>query len=195
MILPNQIIFDINAANALLRHFVMEILGLADNRVLIETKAGPRPSDGSAYCTIYWRDQELLPQFDGDMDWQEVPDEDEYPFINGIETRENSALCTVRFSIWGDDAYNLASELRFALDSANRNFDLWTVLGFAGVGNVQDLSSAFGGKIQQRAFVELSFYVRFGRRYDLDWFNRVPFAINNDNHIYPKESEPCPQIP
>ena len=197
MIAPSQIVFDIHAANALLRHFVMEILDFADERVLIETKAGPRPADGAPYATLYWRNQELLPQFDGDMTFTPTEDEDEFPFVDckGIETRENPALCTVRFSVWGNDAYNLASELRYALDSANRNFDLWTVLGYAGVGNVQDLSAAFGGKIQQRAFIELSFYACFGRRYDLDWFNRVPFAINKENHIYPKEHQPCPQIP
>lgn len=191
----NQIIFDINAANALLRQFVMAALDMPDNRVLIETKTGPRPMDGSAYCTLYWKDQEVLPQFDGDMVFAPVEDEDEYPFINGIETRENEALCIVRFSVWGNDAYRLASELRYALDSANRNFDLWTVLGFAGVGNVQDLSVEFGGKIQQRAFIELSFYACFGRRYDLDWFNRVPMAVNKETNIYPREKQPCPQIP
>jgi hypothetical protein len=194
------IVFSIDEANALLRSFVMAVLDLPDDHVLIETRMRPRPMDTQPYATLYWKEQELLNQFDADMDYvgTDEPDEDKKPdphFPDGMETRENPAHCTVRITVRGDNAYNLCSELRYALESANRNFDLWTVLGFAGCTSVTDLSAAYGAQTQQRSFIELSFYAPFGRRYNLDWFNAVPFVVNNKTAVYPKEKKPCPQIP
>lgn len=187
------VIFSVDEANALLRSLVMAVLNLPSDHVLIETRARPRPMDNSPYATLYWKEQDVLNQFDGDMDYvgTDALGEGEEPnpdFPDGMETRENPALCTVRITVRGENAYNLCSEIRYALESANRNFDLWTVLGFAGCTSVTDLSAAYGAQTQQRSFIELSFYAPFGRRYNLDWFKSVPFVVNNETAVYPKES-------
>lgn len=199
-------ILDVDAVNLLLRRFVMEVLSLPEDFVLIETRMRPRPYDDKPYVTIYWKDQELLPQFDGDMEFIDMPQNDpnspsetisDPGLVDGscLEVRRNTAHCTARFTVRGENAYNLASELRYALESANRNFDLWGILGFSGCTGPMDLSAIYGAQTQQRAHVELSFYAPFGRRYELDYFSSVPFIINKEQYIYPKEHRPCPQLP
>lgn len=168
------VLFDIDAANAILRAYIMDVTGLADNAVLIETRTGPRPMDIGPYVTILWREQDLLPQFDSP-----------YDAAAEEETLRNEAYCTVRITVRGDNAYNIASELRYQIDRGQRAFELWHLLGYAGTTNVTDLSAVYGAKVQQRAFIDLSFYAAFGRRYPLDWFEQVPWIINGARSILP----------
>ena len=94
-------------------------------------------------------------------------------------------------SVRGPGAYSLASEARYGLEAAERFFDLWRVLGFAGCGPVTDLSVPLGGRIQQRAFFDITFYALFGRAYPLEWFDASQWAINNESLQLPKEEAPC----
>ena len=184
-------ILSIDMVNALLRAFVINVTQLPDDYVIIETRTRPRPYDDKPYVTLLWTANELLTQLDGDMEFvQPDPPEEE-----GEEIRNNTALCTVRITVRGDNAYNRTAEIRYAIDSANRSFDLWNVIGYAGVTNVTDLSAVYGGKVQQRSFIDLSFYAAFGRRYPLAWFSSVPWMINGINYIYPMEKKPCPKLP
>lgn len=54
-----------------------------------------------------------------------------------------------------------------------------------------DLSAPLGGRIQQRAFFDMTFYALFGRAYPLEWFDASQWAINNESLQLPKEEAPC----
>lgn len=178
---PRSILFDVDAASAILIAFIMDVTGFQSNAVLIETRTGPRPVDHGPYATIWWRDQEGLPQFDSPFDQPASED------VDGVEELKNEMHCTVRITVRGNNAYNITSELRYEIDRGQRAFELWNILGFSGVSSVTDLSAAYGGKVQQRAFIDLSFYAAFGRRYDLSWFKSVPWIINGASSIFPPE--------
>lgn len=181
-------VLTVDMVNDLLRAFIMHVTGLPADYVLVETRNRPRPPDDKPYVTMYWKDQEMLPQFEGDFI---VPEGEE----DGQEYNENDAHCTVRITVRGKGAYNNASELRYALDSSERQFDLYNVIGFSGTSGVTDLSAVYGGQVQQRAFIELSFYACFGRLYQLAWFRTVPWIVNNSEYLFPRGDEPCLPIP
>lgn len=182
----NEQATTIDAINAALRAFISKITGLPENYVIIETRVGPRPYDDRPYCTILWLAQELLPQFDGDITFEQPTSEED----DGIEIRKNSAHCTVRITVRGDNAYNITSELRYAFESSNRAFDLWDVIGYAGITNVTDLSGSYGGKIQQRSFIDFSFYATFERKEPIVWFDELKPNIYGSgvNTLYPTEN-------
>ena len=152
--------------------------------MVVETQAGPRPPSG-VYATLWWKGQELLQQGMGDFTLPESPEDE------GVQSLGNEALCTVQVSVRGPNAYSLASEARYGLEAAERFFDLWRVLGFAGCSPVTDLSAPLGGRIQQRAFFDMTFYALFGWAYPLEWFDASQWAINNESLQLPKEEAPC----
>lgn len=174
----------VNAVNTLLADYLTSVFQWEAGRVGVETQAGPRPPSG-VYATLWWKGQELLQQGMGDFTLPESPE------AEGVQSLGNEALCTVQVSVRGPDAYSLASEARYSLEAAERFFDLWRVLGFAGCGPVTDLSGPLGGRIQQRAFFDMTFYALFGRAYPLEWFDASQWVINNESLQLPKEEAPC----
>jgi hypothetical protein len=73
--------------------------------------------------------------------------------------------------------------------------DLWRGIGYAGIDSVQDISTQYGAKIQQRAYFNFDFYVYFGRSYPVDYFKlsswrQVLRTQNNyqEQWDYPKEA-------
>lgn len=174
----------VDAVNTLLVDYLTAFFQWKSGRVLVETQADARPPSG-VYATIWWKEQELLPQNFGSF----TPPETEME--EGIQTLDNETLCTVRITLRGPKAYNLASEVRYSLEAAERWFDLWRVLGFSGCSTVTDLSGSYGGRIQQRAFFDLSFYAMFGRTYPLDWFDASQWQVNGTETIYPREEPVC----
>lgn len=169
------LVLDVNTVSNALRGVVCSALQLAEDHVLVEGRVQPRPTDTTAYVTILWLEQELLNQFDGTY----IPSAEQ-------EYLSNDAYCSVRFTVRGKAAYNLASELRYAIERGDRNWDLYNMIGFGGAGPVVDMSAAFGGKVQQRAHFDMSFYVPFGRTYTLAWFKKCGFIVDKTLTIYPK---------
>lgn len=178
----------VDAVNTLLADYLTAFFQWDTGRVLVETQAGPRPPSG-VYATLWWKSQEVLRQDWGTFTLPESPRDD------GIQHLDNESLCIMQITVRGPHAYSLASEARYSLDAAERFFDLWRVLGFAGCGPVTDLSAAFGGRVQQRAFFDLSFYALFGRAYPLEWFDASQWGINDEALQLPKEEAPCPSLP
>lgn len=174
----HSFVVSIDSVYAILRAFVCQVLSLPDNYVLIETKTKPRPMDDRPYVTLYWLEQTLLEK---NMYYFEQP---ATPDVDCTENTVNEAYNTMRFTVRGPNAYNLCSELRYAIESHNRFWDLWRLLGFSGVTNVTDLSAVYGGQVQQRSFIDLSFYACLGKSYPLAWFDKCPFIINGIQSIY-----------
>lgn len=181
-------ILTVDMVNDLLRAFIMHVTELPADYILVETRSRPRPPDDRPYVTLYWKDNDLLPQFEGDF---VAPAGEE----DGQEYVGHDALSTVRITVRGKDAYNIACKIRYAMDASERQFDLYNVIGFAGATGPVDLSAVYGAQVQQRAFTELSFYACFGRLYPLAWFKTVPWIINNSQYLFPEEKQPCPPLP
>ncbi|MFQ8889832.1 MAG: hypothetical protein ACLR7Z_17285 [Bilophila wadsworthia] len=165
----------VDAVNTLLADYLTSVFQWEAGRVVVETQAGPRPPSG-VYATLWWKGQELLQQGMGDFTLPESPEDE------GVQSLGNETLCTVQVSVRGPHAYSLASEARYGLEAAERFFDLWRVLGFAGCGPVTDLSGPLGGRIQQRAFFDITFYALFGR--PTRWSGSTP-------HSGPSTTNPC----
>lgn len=162
------------------------LTGYGPGRVLVETKADRRPQDKAPYATLWFKLMEPLPQNEGDWYYESLEyDNNE----QAAQVLDNETLCTLQFGFWGDDAYHEAIKLMHALQNANRQFDLWRIVGFAGFDSVQDISVQYGAKIQQRAYFNMDFYVCFGRCYDVDWFKVSNWNLTDINTANSKYSQ------
>lgn len=166
-------ILTTDTINKLVIDLFKELLGWNEQQFLVETRGGARPSSGKPYMTLWWKNIEVLNQGYGEMRSEEDSDE-------ARQFLENESLCSLQITIYGNDAYNICNEVRMHLESANRFFDLWSVIGFAGCDSVNDLSADFGGHIEQRAFFNFSFYANFGREYPADYFDKSKWVINGE---------------
>ena len=146
-----------------------KISGLEDGRVLIETKADRRPSDGKPYITLWTKNVEYYCENDGFFTFPEgIPSE--HTEEAAIQYMDHEVLITVQVSVWGDGAQDIAGSLVGHLQNSNRWADLWKLFGFSNTGPLQDLSLTYGAKIQQRALFNFDFYAHLGQTYDVDWF-------------------------
>lgn len=165
------------------------LTGYERGRVLIETYTDRRPADGKPYCTLWFKNLEPLPVNVGDWYFSDVEEGD------AIQIIDNESLCVIQFSFWGPDAYGEAVSFMQTLHAQRRFHDLWRIVGFAGIDSVQDISTQYGGKIQQRAFFDLSYYVCLGRALPADWFDTSRWLIADPaiNHKekwnYPEEDK------
>lgn len=180
--IPDLLTITPKAVRKLFADVLKAITGLSEGRVIIETKADRRPPEG-LYCSLWFKSMTPLPQNDGDFEYD--PDYGIDDPLNQI--LDNETLCTVQINFWGDDAYDKAAETMQALQSGARFADLWRIIGFAGIDAVQDISTQYGAKIQQRAFFNLDFYVCFGRAYPIDYFNVSQWMISLPEKPYREE--------
>ena len=165
------------------------ITGLEPGRVIWEAGGGPRPPEG-LYCSLWWKRFEPLTQNEGA--YRDVPDPDTCDKTTPIlQVLRNETWCEVQVSFWGPGAFDMAALVVGRLQNDNRNFDLWHVLGYGGIDAIQDISSAFGGRIQSRCFFNLSFYACFGAEYPVAWFDVSQWGISHagrtDAFEYSKE--------
>lgn len=184
-------ILTVNEVKKLLVGVLEKTTGLPSGRVIIEGdgETGPRPP-GGLYCSLWWHGFEPLPQNQGD--YRDAPDPDgtgkAAPII---QTLRNETYCTVQVTFWGAKALEMAAATVGELQNDNRNFDLWRVLGYGGIDNIQDISAAFGGHVQGRCFFNLSFYACFGVDYPVEWFDTsqwvIAYARQDDKFAYSKE--------
>lgn len=152
----------------LLQETIAALSGMPTERVIWEDRPGPRPSDGR-YFTLWWKNIEPLVQNSG-----------EYAFHDdGSATQHlcHESYCSVQVSAWGQDAFDAVHEVAQALQADSRWFDLWRLIGYGGVDSVQDISAAFRGQVQGRAYFNLDFYACFGADHPTEWFNVSQWAI------------------
>lgn len=155
------------------------LTGLGKGRVLRENYGDRRPPSG-LYCTLWFKTAEPLQQNNGDFEYDEA---------SGVfvQTLRNETYFTVQVSFWGPGAYEAALKAVSALQNSQRWADLWKIIGYAGVDAVQDISTAYLGKIQQRAFFNFNFYVCLGAAYPADWFNKLTVKLNLPEHNYTED--------
>lgn len=156
-----------------------DITGFDKGRVLRENYNDRRPS-GGLYCTLWLKSAEPLPQNDGDFEIDEITGDME-------QTLRNETYFTVQVSFWGSRAYEAALSAVSALQNSQRWADLWRIIGFAGIDRVQDISTAYLGKIQPRAFFNFNFYVCLGAKYPADWFTKFTLRLNMPEHNYTED--------
>lgn len=137
-----------------------DITGYGPGNVIVETANDRRPARAT-YCGLWFKSNEPLGQGVG-----------VYEDIDAelMQIQDNETLMTVQVSIYGNNAYDEALRTMQQMHNQNRYFDLWQVIGFAGLGPLQDISTEIGAKIQQRVYFDFSFYTVFGRKYSVDWF-------------------------
>lgn len=142
---------------------------------IVETRSSTRPPEGK-YATLYWKQLTPLNSVLSDATHSET--ETEY-----FENRLGGYLCTVQITVIGDGALNTAIELNQFLNSENRQFDLYHLIGISNITEILDLSTVIGGKYQERACFDFSFYVEFGVRYAMDYFTigNITVYFNNES--------------
>lgn len=150
------------------------LTGYPRGRVIVETLNDRRPVDGSPYCTLWFKRVEPLVMGPGVTFFDP---NDTANTEQAIQVFNNESHCTVQFSFWGDSALTEAVQFMQQLHSDMRFADLWQILGYSGVDQIQDISTEYGAKIQQRAYFNLDFYVCLGRALPLDWFNVSQWTI------------------
>jgi len=159
---------------------VVEKAAELDGRVFIETKMDRRSFD-SPYCTLWFKSLLFERQDLGKF----IPPENEND--EGRLLMPNLSYGTIQISLWGNGAYDRAVKIGQDLQSAERWWDLWSVIGFSDVDEVRDISAEYGAKIQQRAYFDFRFYVCFGRLHEVGWFNRVAASLSLPDKPYFKE--------
>lgn len=159
------------------------LTGYARGRVLIETMIDRRPADTGPYCTIWFKNLEPLTVNVGDFYFDFTDDEPD-----AAQVIDNESLCAAQFSFWGQGAYNEATRFMQTLHAQRRFHDLWRIVGFAGLDAIQDVSSEYGGKIQQRAYFTLNFYTCLGRALPADWFDTSKWIVAKPANNNYKES-------
>lgn len=147
------------------------LTGYGRGRVLVETMTDRRPAEESPYCTLWFKTLTPLVVNVGDFEYEDDDDEDATQIFN------NESHATIQFSFWGKGAYNEATRFMQTLHAQRRFHDLWRIVGFSGIDAVQDISTSFGAKIQQRAYFNLDYYVCLGRALPADWFDTSKWKI------------------
>lgn len=170
------------AINAILINILSGMIGGQDEgRVLVETRAGIRPPKGF-YIGIWWQSVEPLPDYTGDAEYYENDADNTL-----IEKRFLISKVNVRFTGYGELAYQKMLKIRVAIDSDARFADLWQIIGFAGTSEIQDISTEWQGVMHQRAYFDLYFYASLGEEFNSDYFTKGSFNINNGgDEIYPR---------
>ncbi len=146
-----------DSINQILIALIKSATGLAN--VIVETRNAARPKTEN-YATIYWQNIDTLPIYNADNIFDKT---------NESETVLLPAYCTVQLSIFGKDALNTTINLAAFLQS--NLVHTQNLLGLSNVENVQDISTSIGGKIEERASVNINFYCEFNREFVMDWFD------------------------
>lgn len=103
-------VFPITVTWPVIRKLFVEatevLTGYGRGRALVETMTDRRPTEGSPYCTLWFKSLEPLPVNVGDFyfDDEEAPD--------ATQLIDNESLCTVQFSFWGNGAFAEAHQQR-----------------------------------------------------------------------------------
>ena len=161
----------------LLADVLENITGLESGRVIWEDSADPRPTEG-LYCSLCWKEFEPLPQNVGE--YRDDPD----PLI---QTLRNETWCSVQISFCGLGAFDLAAASVGALQNDNRNFDLWRLLGYAGIDSVEDCGADSPADLKPCFCFTFSFYACFEADYPADWFEVSKWDLHLPDKPY---SEP-----
>lgn len=168
---------------ALFIHTLSKISGIPVTRWRVGTRAGTRPTEG-LFGVITWKRTEPLKQLE---DPEFTQDGDNDPTFTDL----NACYCTLEIKVLGENSRNVLSEIMFGLQSINRTWDIWNVVGFGGVTEIQNASTPLGGRIQEWSVMDVSFYVNFERTYLAEYFTKVPVTINDRPAIWPVEKEVC----
>ena len=177
--MENDVIVTHKQLNDELVRVFEAITGLGEGRVLRENYNDRRPK-GGLYCTLWFKNASPLQQNDGDFEIDEESGE-------LIQTLRNETLFTAQVSFWGPLAYEAALSAASALQNSERWADLWRIIGYAGIDDVQDISTAYLGQVQPRAFFNFNFYVCLGVKYSSGWFDKSKWRIKEPEHNYTED--------
>jgi hypothetical protein len=146
----------------LVNKILIEVIkaGTGLKNVIVETRNAVRPSTEN-YATIYWQQIDTLPIYNGDNSFDKDTD---------TELVLLPAQCKVQLSIFGKDAFNTTINLAAFLQSNLVQFSTHNIIGLSNIDTVQDISTTIGGKIEERASVDIQFYCEFNREFTMDYF-------------------------
>ena len=87
----------------------------------------------------------------------------------------------------GKDAFYILSKVRTLLRSATRWADLFKLIGYGSVGNVQNVSSEWNGRIQEMAVMDFEFYAPISETTVIDYFTSGEVTITEPIIGYEKQ--------
>jgi hypothetical protein len=136
--------------------------------VVILPLNAPQPANN--YLSIYVKD--VTPE-----DW------DVYSWVDTgdalVETQRMETYFKAEITCWGANAKQNLMDIYAGVKSSDRYKDMWASLGYAGRGDVQDISAEFMGKVQHRAFFDLFFYANLiYTNPDADWGNVAQIGVS-----------------
>jgi len=153
-----------------------ELTDFPEERILIETFADRRPTDGP-YISIYFF--RVKPLWDADPEWDEKLKQWIY---------QGETFYSVQVSFWGENAFSRAQGLQYLFNHNCRNYDLFSWLGGSAIDTVEDASMVTGGHVLQHAFFKMHFYAKMGTRVPHDWVSGLNVHLKvlraNMSHVY-----------
>ena len=146
-----------------------------DEPVLIRGDMDARPE--GPHCVIAFIKADPL-----EHDVNEFPEDGEGASLEELAREET--LCSVEIRFHGRYAMDRALRCTGILRNNRRNFDLWRILGFAGLDPVKSKSPRFFEAQEERARFRINFYADFGARYPADWFSSSKWELELPDKPY-----------
>lgn len=140
-----------------------------DEPVLIRSDMDAQPE--GPYCVIAFVKADPL-----DHDVEYFPEDEEG--VHLVELAREETLCALEISFQGKYAMDRALRCTGFLRNNQRSFDLWRILGFAGLDAVESKGSPYHGKLRERASFRVNFYTAFGAYYPADWFSASQWGLS-----------------
>lgn len=138
--------------------------------VVIEPFHGSRPAKPHASIMLVWAHAEPHEVY-------EYEDRDDGEFWEGVK---GERFCRMRIQFFDTGARQKAIDCQNLLRSSNRNFDIVAITGFGGIGDVQEFSTEYLGKQEERAYLDVEFYANLSAEYKSNWIEKVRGDIVHD---------------
>ena len=100
----------------------------------------------------------------------EYADVEEGSLVSYQETVSDNYYFSCLIRCIGKDAFYILTKLKLQLRGATRWADLFNSIGYGGIGDVQNVSSEFNGRIQEMAVVDFEFYAPISDTTAVDYF-------------------------
>lgn len=163
-------------------------------QVVIEPFNGPRPKGCYASVQVASVNTQQHEVRDYVLDDVEADDIDagmmEPAFLEVVKGEKYIRL---RLQFFNSGARQKAVDAQNLLKSSNRNFDIMPVSGISHVGDVNDITTEYMGKIEERAYIDVEIYALLSAEYEVTNIERAGGDIISDagKHEYRLGGDAC----
>lgn len=175
---------DVKAVEKAMVRVLRDNLYGGEELVLIEPFNGPRPKVSYAAVMMV----STRPEQHEVFDYEDNGDGGLTEYLRG------ERYCKMRIQFFNTGARQKAVDCQNLLRSSNRNFDLTPITGFGEIGEYQDVTTEYLGKLEERTVLDVWLYANMSAAYEigkvtkvkgdilLDGERVVEYAVDGENY-------------